>query len=183
MFLQISDILTGLFFDFSLFSCFFFSSLPWSVSRSSGFVFGISSLVFWPLSWSSLPDQTCFLPSPPPLPTPLHRLLGYALLFLPSFLSPFILSSSTPPSSPVIPHFSWTPSMRYSVYRHRYGRLSLLTVSTLIPSWSIPVSSVRCSFLNQQVGSLLLCGLHLLNVQYRLLINVFGLFPLGNKAT
>ena len=92
----------------------------------------------------------------------------------PSFPPPSFLS---PPS--IISHFSWTPPMRYSVYRRRYGRLSLLTV---IPSWPFPVSSVRCSLSNRQEGSLLLCGLRSLNVQYRPLMNVFVLFPLGNKA-
>lgn len=98
--------------------------------------------------------------------------LCYALL---------LLSFSLFPLSPVISHFSWTPTMRYSVYRHRYGRLSLLTVSTLIPACAFPVSSVPFSLSNQQEGSLLLCGLHLLNAPYKLLINF--LFPLGNKAT
>lgn len=149
----------------------FFSSLPWSVSRNSLVLFfGISPVVFRPLSWTSFRDQTCFLPSPPSLPTLLHSasLLRYALLLLPLFL-PFSLSSSTPP--PLISYFSWTSPMRYSVFRHRYGWLSLLTVSTLIPSWPFPLSSVRSSPSNRQVGSLLLCGLHLLNAQYMLLIN------------
>lgn len=51
---------------------------------------------------------------------------------------------------------------------------------------SVPLVAIACvisaSLSDQQVGSLLLCGLHLLNVHYMLLINVFVLFPLGNKA-
>lgn len=77
---------------FSLFSCLFFSSLLRSASRKSLVLFfGTSSLVFWPLSSTSFPDQTCFLPSPPPLPTPLHCLphcfatlsSSFPLFFLP----------------------------------------------------------------------------------------------------
>lgn len=59
-------------------------------------------------------------------------------------------------SSPFTPHSSWTPALRYSVYKHRYGRLCLLTVSTLNPHPS-PTShlSTSCfitSLLKQQGG-------------------------------
>lgn len=71
-----------------------------------------------------------------------------------------------------ISRFSWTPSMWYSVYRHRYGRL--------FPLWP-PRCRCLChqfspSLSNQQVGGLLLRGLH---GQYRLLINVFSFIPVG----
>lgn len=164
----------------SLFPCFV---LLKSVSRNSLVLCLGSPLSCFVTteSWTSFPDQTCFfLPSPPPVPTPprlLHRLTTLSSSS-PSFLPPFLY----PP--PFISHFSWTPSMRYSVSRHRYGRLSLLTV---ILSWPFPVSH-QCdplllyirgsSLFNQQGGGLPLCGLH---VQYGLLINVFVLFPLGNK--
>lgn len=167
---------TGLCFDFSLFSRLFFSSLfP-----------GTLCLWLWDLLsavLTSFPDQICFFFCPllhPPDPSTLSApRLRHALL--PYSLSPFLPLLLYSPS--FISHFSWTPPMRYSIYRHRYGRLSLLTVSSLIPSRSLPVpSSVPSSLSDQQVGRLPLCGLRSLNVQYGRLINAFVLFPLGNKA-
>lgn len=154
----------------------FLLSLQWFVSRSSFvFILGLSSgLMSNELNqdpWSNL-----LFTLSTALPTPL--LYCFALLSSSSsFL--FLFFFFTPPT---ISHFSWTPSMWYSVYRHRYGWLSLHTVSALIPFRPLLVSSMRSSHSTQQVGSLLLCGLHLLNVQYKPTINVFALFPSGNKA-
>lgn len=70
-----------------------------SFKVSPGLFLGtLSSLVFWPLSWTSFPDQTCFLPSPPPLLTPLHCLLhGFATF------------SSSSPSFFLFPLFLYSP--------------------------------------------------------------------------
>lgn len=47
-----------------------------------------ASVVFWPLSWSSFPDETCFLLSPPSLPDPLCTLLHWFATFSSSPLFP-----------------------------------------------------------------------------------------------
>lgn len=119
-----------------------------SLSSDGSFVFFVN-----------FPDPTCFFL--PPLYAAL--LLCNALLRLFSFLPPFT------------PHCSWTPTLRYSVYKHRYGHLSLLTPPTppTAAAFPLPVSPLRSSLSWGRV-------LHGLHWSKALLINV--LFPLGNKA-
>lgn len=61
---------------------------------------------FWPLSWTSFPDQTCFLPSPPPFPTPLHCFS--ALLRSPP---PFFLHFSSLPR-----HFTFQLDSHHAIF-------------------------------------------------------------------
>lgn len=124
---------------FFCFLCLFFSSLSRFVSRSSSVLSrGTYSVIFQPLNKTSFPVKTFFF-HPLRHPCLLHC-FATNLLLLPSFSFPpfFPPSLFFPPR--FISRFSWTPSMRYAIYRHRYGRLSLLTVSTLIPSRPLPVS-------------------------------------------
>lgn len=61
---------------------------------------------FWPLSWTSFPAQTCFLPSPPPFPTPLHCF--NALLRSPP---PFFLPFSSLPC-----HFTFQLDSHHAIF-------------------------------------------------------------------
>lgn len=88
----------------------------------------------------------------PPWPLNASSPLCYAL-FLLLLLFSFSPFPTSPPS--FISPFSWTPTMRYSVYRHRYGRLSLLTVST--PNAPHPPVHFPGSILTSATGRRTVC--------------------------